>query len=226
MKKKKNTKDTFPGAAFVDYDDRAEWLNARLGGIGASEAGVILGYSNFMTVQDLWKEKVGKKEADDLSDNERVAYGNGAEEHLRALFALKNKSKYEVAYHPFRIYRNINELWQRATLDGELLEIETGRRGVWECKTAWINSKSALEEWNNRIPMKYYCQVLHQLSVTEAAFAALTAELIFPDGNSEIRNYTVERQSVIDDMRFVTESERNFWGYVKRVECPPVVLRL
>lgn len=218
--------DGFPGVAFVDYNSREEWLAARAGGIGASEAGIILGYSNFMTVQDLWKEKVGKKEPDDLSGNDRVEYGNAAEEHIRALFALKNKKKYKVEYHPFRIYRNPSELWQRATLDGELIDLESGQRGIWECKTAWINSKASLEEWNGRLPMKYYCQVLHQMSVTGAEFAVVTAEMIFPDGESTIRNYHVKRESAEDDIKLVIESERIFWKQVKNGVCPPVVLKL
>ena len=44
------------------YGSRAEWLEGRRGGLGASDCGVVLGVSNFKTPLQLWREKIGAVE--------------------------------------------------------------------------------------------------------------------------------------------------------------------
>ena len=125
---------------------------------------------------DLYREKTGKPRAAHKSgsENRRIAYGTAAEEHLRGLFALQFAAKYQMAYHPFRVYINDRHPHMSCTLDGEIESID-GRRGIWECKTAWIMRKSDADEWNGKLPQKYYIQLLAQLAVMEYDFAVLTA---------------------------------------------------
>ena len=84
---------------YEHHANRDEWLSARDGHIGASEASAILGYG-FMSKMDLWKLKTGRAKAKDLSDNEAVAYGNRAEEPLRQLFMAKHP-ELSLTYRPF-----------------------------------------------------------------------------------------------------------------------------
>ena len=57
----------------VDYKvtvckSRKEWLEARKGGLGASDAGAYMGVSPWKSNEQLWKEKCGIVEPEDISD--------------------------------------------------------------------------------------------------------------------------------------------------------------
>ena len=210
----------------IQYKDREDWLAGRSKSIGASEVAIILGQASYKSPMDLWKEKTGRKAPDDISDDERVSYGAEAEEHLRALFALKHRRDYKVEYKPFLVYHHGEKPYMTCTLDGELLRLSDGKRGVWECKTALIQSKRALEEWDGRIPNNYFCQVCDQLNITQFDFLVLSAELRFPDNTAEIREYTIEADEVLADMAYVEEEVTKFWRYIESDRQPPVVIRI
>lgn len=210
----------------VQYKDREDWLAGRSKSIGASEVAIILGQASYKSPLDLWKEKTGRKAPDDISEDERVSYGTEAEEHLRALFALKHRRDYKVEYKPFLVYHHGEKPYMTCTLDGELVRLSDGKRGVWECKTALIQSKRALEEWDGRIPNNYFCQVCDQLNITQFDFLVLSAELRFPDNTAEIREYTIEADEVRADMAYVEEEVTKFWRYIESDRQPPVVIRI
>ena len=212
---------------YIDYPNREEWLKCRIDGLGASEVACVL-WEGFQTAVQLWEEKTGIKQHKEFQNDKRVDYGSNAEEYLRALFSLKNKDKYKVEYNPYRVYLNEKYRFLRATLDGELINLFNNEKGVWECKTVWIMSKRELEQWNGKIPQKYYIQVLEQLCVTKYKFAVVTVELIFPDGNSEIRNYTIERTEQVEmDIQHVETEAVKFWTeYVIPKKKPPIKIKL
>ena len=56
-----------------------EWLSYRRRGIGGSDAGVILGLNPYKSPWQLWLEKTGQTEPDDLSTNEYVYWGTKQE---------------------------------------------------------------------------------------------------------------------------------------------------
>lgn len=210
----------------IQYKDREEWLAGRSKSIGASEVAIILGQASYKSPLDLWKEKTGRKKPDDISEDERVFYGTEAEEHLRALFALKHRRDYKVEYKPFLVYHHGEKPYMTCTLDGELVRLSDGKRGVWECKTALIQSKRALEEWDGRIPNNYFCQVCDQLNITQFDFLVLSAELRFPDNTAEIREYTIEADEVRADMAYVEEEVTKYWRYIESDRQPPVMIRI
>ena len=210
----------------IQYKDREDWLAGRSKSIGASEVAIILGQASYKSPLDLWKEKTGRKTPDDISEDERVSYGTEAEEHLRALFALKHRNDYKVEYKPFLVYHHGEKPFMTCSLDGELVRLSDGKRGVWECKTALIQSKRALEEWDGRIPNNYFCQVCDQLNITQFDFLVLSAELRFPDNTAEIREYTIEADEVRADMAYVEEEVTKFWRYIESDRQPPVVIRI
>lgn len=209
---------------YTEYANRQEWLANRIHTLGASEVASALGMG-FVSQLDLWKEKTGRKLHADLTENERVQYGTAAEEHLRGLFALQFKDKYDVEYHAYRVYRHEKYAFLTATLDGELLRKADGKHGILEVKTAWIMSKRDLEQWeNNSIPQHYFVQVCDQLGVTGFDFVVLQAQLIFQDGKSEIRQYYIERDEVQDEIAYVKQEAVKFWGYVTSGKQPPTIL--
>ena len=213
---------------FYEYHTRQSWEESFGLRIGASEIAIICGFSHFKSTTDLWREKTGRKKPDDISDNELVSYGKEAEKHLRALFGLKHKNQYDIDYHELRVYFAKDAPFLSATLDGELIEKDTGRRGIYECKTCYIQSKHALEEWERgHIPDKYYCQLCQQFYVTGFDFAVLNAELRFPGGKAEIREYYVERSEIEDDIAWVADKGKDFWEkYVFGDKEPPVTINL
>lgn len=176
----------------------------------------------------LWEEKTGRREAPDISGNPRVKYGTEAEPQLRALFAL-DFPQYKVDYDPFGMVRNNSELpFAFATLDGELTEISTGRRGVLEIKTAEISRRNQWAEWDGRIPQHYYVQVCHQLLSTGYDFAILKAQIKYTgkDGSMCLttRHYFMKRMDMKQDMEWLAEQEKVFWGCVESGRKPHLIL--
>ena len=76
--------------------NREEWLEERKKGIGGSDVACILGMSPYKSNVELWEEKVGIREAEDISEKEYVKNGTDSEDPLRKLFAIDYK-QYEVA---------------------------------------------------------------------------------------------------------------------------------
>lgn len=190
-----------------------EWLNNRKAGLGGSDSSIILGISPFKTNIDLWLEKTGQKVPRDISDDEKVKYGHDAEDSIRNLFMLDHP-EYELFHDEYMILRSNKYPFLQASLDGELTEIETGKRGILEIKTTEIMNKQMLDEWKNGIPNHYYTQCLHYLIVTGYEFVWLRAKLKFAwDSNyQEIRDYYFTRAEVIEDMKYLFEKEEKFWN--------------
>lgn len=203
-----------------------EWLAFRKNGIGASDASAVLGMSNRVTNIELWEEKVGLRKPKDISDDERVQYGQAAEKHLIALFALQYKGRYKVKVDKNVVY--LRNGFQFASLDSELTEIETGERGIHEDKTVFADSSLVWSKWRNQIPYNYYVQILHQMLVTGWKFAIINPEFRWVDKDGEIATQTlrikIRADEVAADMKYLDEAEHEFWGYVKRKERPPLIL--
>lgn len=204
--------------------DRPSWLEARKRGIGGSDAGAAIGANKYKSNVDLWREKAGLTEPEDISDKPAVKFGKQAEEHIRALFMLEHP-EYVVDYHEFYMYLNDTYPFIYATLDGELTD-ENGRRGILEIKTSTIQNAQGWGEWKDGIPQSYYVQVLHQLAATDWDFAILYAYLRTPYSDTKARliERTIEREDVEGDIRYLIEQECKFWQSVKSGERPPLIL--
>ena len=126
-----------------------QWHLERAKGIGASEASAIIGMNPYMSNVDLWRIKTGRKKAADISSDAHVTYGHAAEGPLRELFAL-DYPQYEVEYRgAYDLVRNKDYPFILATLDGRLIERDTGRLGVYEGKTTEILKSMQKEKWYN-----------------------------------------------------------------------------
>ena len=207
-------------------NSREEWLEHRLNGIGGSEISAIIGCNPYMTNVDLWKYKTGQLEHEDISDKSYVKYGTNAEPLLRELFKL-DYPEYDVFYEENNSFKNDKYPFALASLDGWLVERETGRKGVWECKTTNILQSMQKEKWNGRIPDNYYCQVLMYMAVIEADFAILKAQLK-TEFNGEVycqtKHYKIERSDVEQDIEYIMQKGAEFWEYVKNRKQPPLLL--
>jgi putative phage-type endonuclease len=205
---------------------RPDWLKARQRGIGGSDAGAVLGVNKYKTNVELWEEKTGHVTPEDISDKPAVVFGKTAEPLIRDLFRLDHP-EFRVDYHEFWIYRNPGAPYIFATLDGELTA-EDGRRGILEIKTCTIqHGRKQWEEWEDGVPQSYYVQLLHQLLATGWDFALLRAYIrYYRDGvfKASVREYTIERSEVEEDLIFLSEQERTFWQAVESDRQPALIL--
>lgn len=210
---------------YEHHETREDWLAARGGHIGASEAASIMGYSKWQTPAELWRIKTGKQKPKDLSDNPNVKFGTKSEEHIRGLFMCLHP-ELRSDYRPYDFLYQDSRPWLRATLDGELTEIATGERGILEIKSAECISKADWDAWNGKIPQNYFCQILHQFAATGFTFAYLCAFLYNPNGRKEIKEYLFLREDFETDITNLVKTEEVFWKKVQTKNVPSAILRL
>ena len=219
--------------------DRKNWLKKRNKGIGGSDASAIIGANPYKSNVELWLEKTGRKQPEDISNKDFVKYGINAEESLRNLFAL-DYPEFKVEYKKFDMFYHPNYPFLFGSLDGRLEHIETGLKGIYEGKTTNILSSQHKEKWaDDNIPQNYYVQILHYMLVTGFDFAVINAQLkfIYPDNNTKITDFVLPdrqiktirkifwRKDCLDDINYLLEQEVKFWQeYVEKDIEPPLVL--
>lgn len=205
--------------------NREEWLEERKKGIGGSDAAVVLGKSKWKNNVELWEEKTGKRETPDISDKPYVRYGVQAEDYIRQIFAL-NYPEYEVRHEENTIIKHPKYPFLFASLDGILIDKETGEMGILEVKTTEIVRSMQYENWkDDNIPDAYYCQVLHYLNVTGFSFVKLVAELKYSQDYQIRKTYTIKREEVIEEMQYLEQEEIKFWNnFVVKDIRPPLQL--
>ena len=206
------------------YPDRETWLKNRHG-IGASEAGSVCGVG-FKSPTDLWREKVTGETGPDISDNPRVKFGNDAEPYMRDMFGLLHP-EYKLWFKPYTIFRRDDKYdFMFYTPDGILTRKSDGAKGVYECKTATLQSGTDYERWKDKIPPGYYCQLLHGMFVADLQFAVLFAMLLNRDGDANIRAYTIQREDCEADIQWLVDKEVEFWKCVENKTQPGTTLFL
>lgn len=177
-----------------------------------------------MSKLELYKSIVmpsGKKKINHTTESQ--SFGIKSEPLIRKTFAV-NFPRYKV-YSPkgYEMYRRKDKPYLTATLDGRLVEIETKRKGILEIKTCEIRSRKDLEEWDGKIPQKYFDQTSHYLVVlNDCEFVILVAQLRFYDWDApqetqikklETRFYYIERKDIEESLANLEMVETHFWEY-------------
>lgn len=207
------------------FESREEWLKARAGRIGGSDASAVVGLNPYMDNVTLWKIKTGQLVQEDISEKPYVKYGTQAEDHLRELFKL-DFPEYQVFYEPDNMWFNDKYPWAHASLDGWLVDQE-GRKGILEIKTTEILRSMQKEQWKDRVPDNYYIQLLHYLMVTEFEFAVLVAQLKYDfDGEifKQVRHYEINRSDRQDEIEYLAKKESEFYELVREGKQPTLLL--
>lgn len=208
-------------------EDRNSWLKERGNGIGASDAGVVIGVNPWKSNVELWQEKTGQKEQEDISEKPQVRYGQDAEQHIRALFALDHP-ELKVSYEsPYKVIRSDNYPFIFCTPDGEIID-EQSRCGGLEIKTTEIMNSRQWAQWDGRIPDTYYAQICHQMLAAEWRFVWLRVQIKYTTRNgekrAEMRDYYIDRQEAIEDIVALLTAETAFWEQVQTRTCPALLL--
>lgn len=214
----------------VTLASRDQWLEYRKGFIGGSDVAAIVGLNPWKSNLQLWREKTGRVDAEDISENELVRYGTNAEEHLRELFKL-DYPQYSVEYKELNSWTNDKYPFAAASLDGWMRDKDS-RLGILEIKTATISGAAQKAKWEDEhIPDNYYCQILFYMAVTDASFAMLTAQLKYEHPDREplkvTKYYRIDRdESVEHDISYLMEKAEEFWSDIRADREPPMIIKL
>ena len=201
----------------VGYSSRKEWLESRIGCIGASDASCVLGLNPYKTKEQFIEDKITNNIK--LSQKGAMKYGQENESLIRELFKIDYRTKYEVDYTENVNVFSVQYPFLSCSPDSLLLEIGrkmNGRKGILEIKTAYIKNDDELSQWNHNLPMSYYIQVLHQLLVmSDMEFIVLRAKLKIYDRKTKeynywIKDYHIERKDVKADIDYLFKKEIEF----------------
>lgn len=144
------TKDSDPDA----------WHALRRGGVGSSDAGVILGLSPYMGAVELWANKLGLLPPKDLSKVPSVYFGQAMEEPIAQWFAME--TGWEVI-DPKATFVLKSDPTLRTNPDRFYID-DDGEVGLVEIKTADAHLSKDWEE--GRSPAWYQAQLAQQMIVT------------------------------------------------------------
>lgn len=189
-----------------DYLNREDWLTARKGGIGGSDAAAILKKSKWDSPWSVWAEKTGvyRKQIEE----QYLVIGKLMEPVLAKLYTME--TGFEVA-NPgdFRIFWG-DENYQFATID-MIDESEI----IVEGKTA---GGGAGADWKDGPPLAYQIQVQHQMKVLGAERARIA--VLFGSPYFHFRIYEVDRNERFIDL--MTRVQGEFWTLVEKAIPPEI----
>ena len=185
-----------------------EWLEKRRLSIGGSDAGALLGLSQYTSPYALWCDKTGKIKPEDISDKEAVRLGNDLEQYVaeRWMEATGKKVRKSNCF----IY-NSKYPWAHANIDRAVVGEDAGL----ECKTT--SSWEILQQCKEgNYPDSWYAQVTHYMMVTGAPRWYLGV-LVLGRGFYE---FTIERNEA--EIEALAAAEEHFWYGVKN-NIPPAL---
>lgn len=189
-----------------DAEDHEKWLEARAIGIGGSDAAVIMGMNPYKSPYQLWLEKTGQAEAPDLSGNQYVYWGTKNEANIADWFQEETGKKVK----RLGTLRSKEYPFMLANVDRTVV----GENAGLEIKTAGVRQ---YRKWkDDEIPDAYYCQCLHYMAVTGAAYWYIAVLL----GGNEAKWKRIERNE--EDIQHLIMAETGFWKLVEARTPPPV----
>ena len=186
--------------------DNKTWLAYRRMGVCGSDTGIILGYSPYRSVIELWKDKTGQIPIEE-SENNFTHFGHLLEPVIRKEFERVTGLKVSVRNC---IFQSETHPFMLADIDGIVTEHD-GSKAIFEAKTA-IEYKNDIWE-AGKIPKGYFSQLQHYMAVTGLKKAYIACLV----GGSRFYYYTVDRDD--EYISWLIEKERAFWNHV--LDCTP-----
>lgn len=190
-----------------------EWLDARRRGIGASEAGAILGLSAkhavYRTALEVYLDKLGLMPRDEAATWDRRGWGLRWERLIADAYTEATGRELSKAT---TIIVNPDAPWMLASLDFHGAD---GRPVEIKKVSAYSDAAKFFgEAGTDQLPEGHYLQVQQQIACAEVDSADLAALI----GDDDFRIFTVNRnQPIIDKL---AEAEREFMERVERRDPP------
>ena len=211
----------FDSCIELKYSNDDEWHKIRSNKIGGSDSSSLMGRNEYKNNVELWAEKTGRVKAKDISDKPAIIKGKQSEPLLLELFKIKHPD-WKI-YSPEVTYQSKEYPFMIANLDG-IAETPSGIIGI-EIKTTSIRR---WDEWKNDIPMHYYCQVLHYMTVTGIQKFILFAMIDYINYEGENTTFLKEYNIMLDinDQAKLIKEETDFYNYILKDEKPPLKIIL
>lgn len=182
---------------------------ARRAGLGGSDVAAAIGISRWKTPVELWQEKTGQVEPEDISDREFVQWGQLLEDVIADEWARRHGHKVRRS----NITRVDAELdFLRANIDRDVVGLREGL----EVKntSAWM-----ADEWgadgSDEVPLFYLTQGVHYMRVLD--YDAWNFAVLM--GGNELRSYRITRDR--DTEESLLELLARFWQCVETMTPPP-----
>lgn len=195
-----------------------EQVAKRKESIGSSDIGTICGFNEFKTAVELWQEKITGVKFSQGSVQTEV--GHAAEDIVAALYEKRTGTK--LVRYMENDGQHIDSEKPYFTCRVDYLS-EDGSFIV-ECKTVnWAEYNSP--RWENGLPMKYFCQVQWQMSVSGIK-SAKVALLIF-SSFGQIEDFQIfDIQYNNDFVAAIRDLADNFWqkNVMNKVAPEPVTV--
>lgn len=201
---------------------REEWLALCNTGLGGSDAGTVLGVNPYKTPLQLYLEKRGELEAEDISSKEAVHFGNVLEDVVAAEYARRTGQRIErcttMLRHPQHDWMlgNLDRLvWEGDKRPQYKGQIRT--RKLLECKTAlsrFVDKTMWGPDGTDEVPIPYLAQCQHYMAVTDAEQCDLAVMMAGP----EFRIYHIHRDDEL--IASMIEREGEFWERIKTGSAP------
>ena len=178
-----------------EMQDRKKWEQLRNLGIGGSDAAVIAGLNRWKSPYQLWLEKTGQAEPEDLSDNEYVYWGTVLEQAVADRFCELTGKKVRRQ----GMVQSTSDEWLLANVD----RMVVGENAGLECKTA--NGFSAKQWDGDAVPDSYYLQCQHYMAVTGCETWYIACLI----GGNRFVMKEIPRNE--DDIVALIQAEAEFW---------------
>ena len=165
---------------------RKDWLLERAKSIGASDSSAVLGINPWKSNVELWLEKTNPESLLDQPDNLNMRLGRDMEPILRQLFTeetgLQVRQDNHIRYDDEYPFLSTN-------LDGRIV----GDKVPLELKTTGM--------WDGMIPDNYFCQLQHQMMVTNSPYIYFAVLVLSNFGKQFIVEKYERNERFIADMR-------------------------
>lgn len=185
-----------------------EWLEIRTRGLGGSDIGSMLGFNPFKSSYQLWLEKTGQIEPEDISDKVVIQIGNELEDLVARMFTQETGLRVQKDNHT-HFHKDYPFLL--ANIDRKII----GQKALLECKTTGAHNR---KQWiDDEVPASYLLQVQHYLNVLEYDKAYIAVII----GNNEFVWKEIERDQELIDI--YTEKAKEFWEVNVQKNQPPEI---
>ncbi|MEM0953326.1 MAG: YqaJ viral recombinase family protein [Pseudomonadota bacterium] len=210
----------------------AEQLQERRTGIGGSDIAAVLGLSPYQTPLDVYRDKLGLAEDEDLSGKAPIEWGNRLEDVVAAKFAdetklgsrVQRRSKgYVHGEHPI-LKGNIDRAITGTVFGGLKAGLECKTADKWAARDLW--GKGSTFEWSDegelllvesddQVPDWYRMQCAHYQAITGADVWFLSVLI----GGNDFRTYTIFRDEELEAL--MIEQALLFWNEHVLAQVPP-----
>lgn len=183
-----------------------DWHLFRSEGLGGSDIGTVLGFNNFKSPYQLWLEKTGQIEPDDISKKVAIQVGNELEDLIARIFTQETGIRVQ---KDNKSYFKDDKPFLHANIDRKII----GGNALLECKTTGAHNKAQWE--GDNVPASYLLQVQHYLNVLDYDYAYIAVII----GNFDFQYKRIERDQELIDL--VEERATKFWLENVKQGIPP-----